>query len=79
MSVIIQNISKVYGAGTQNYVLRINNKVIAYFDHTFEHGLAVCLEKAAAAARDPNRVEIQNQNAVLQAIFDVTKEQKAAR
>lgn len=76
MSVIIQNISKVYGAGKQNYVLRINNKVIAYFDHTFEHGLAVCLEKAAAAARDPNRAEVTNEQGLIGAIIEATRSRK---
>lgn len=76
MSVIIQNISKVFGAGEQRYVLRINNKVIAYFGHKYEQGLAVCLEKAAAAARDPNRAEVQHDNEILQAIFAVTETKK---
>lgn len=51
MAVIIQNISVEYGRGLQQYELRINNKHIAYFEHTFEDGLAVCLEKAALAER----------------------------
>lgn len=73
MSIIIQNVTKErgreYGKGLQDYVLRINQKTIAVFQHTFEDGLAVCLEKAAAAARDPNRFEIQEEREFLMATF----------
>lgn len=73
MSVIIQNISQDkgidYGTGMQHYVLRINNKIIAYFEHNFSDGLSVCLQKAALAAADPNRHEKQVENELLMAIL----------
>ena len=56
MSIIITNITeketnRKYGAGPQRYLLRINNKVICKFEHIFEEGLSVCLQKAAEAVK----------------------------
>jgi hypothetical protein len=36
--------------GVNTYELRINRRVIATFKHKREDGLAICLQKAAAAA-----------------------------
>jgi hypothetical protein len=70
VSIIIQNIDKnLRATGEHDYVLRINQKRIAYFKHNREDGLAVCLEKAAAAARDPHRAEVQDDNEFLMATF----------
>lgn len=40
--------------GVHEYELRINQRVIARFEHKREEGLAVCLQKAAAAAEKAN-------------------------
>lgn len=70
MSIIIQNINhELRASGPHRYVLRINNKVIAYFNHSREDGLATCLRKAGAAAEDPRRQEIQDDNELLMATF----------
>jgi len=51
MSVIITNISE-HGdlTGPNQYLLRINENVVARFDHVREHGLGACLRAAADAA-----------------------------
>ena len=41
----------VYGRGRQIYTLQINDRKLCTFEHTFEEGLATCLEKAAIAAK----------------------------
>ena len=44
MAVIIQNISAHDDmVGRNDYVVRINNQTIAYFDHVRSEGLATCL------------------------------------
>lgn len=65
MSIIIQNVSKKYGSGVQDYELRINRKVIARFRHVYENGLAQCLRNAAAAAADPRRQEVLDEENLL--------------
>lgn len=51
MSIIIQNIDDNPRLdGNHRYQLRINDSVIAEFDHLREEGLSVCLRKAADAA-----------------------------
>jgi len=77
VSIIIQNIDKnLRATGEHDYVLRINQRRIALFKHNREDGLAVCLEKAAAAARDPYRAEVQDDNALLMATFDALSSQR---
>lgn len=49
MSIIIQNM-KGDAFGVCTYQLRINQKVIAEFEHNRPDGLAVCLREAASAA-----------------------------
>jgi hypothetical protein len=49
MSIIIQNM-KGDALGVCTYQLRINQRVIAEFEHSRPDGLAVCLKKAADAA-----------------------------
>lgn len=68
MSVVIQNITeKPSATGPHRYALRINHKVIAYFEHNREDGLAECLRKAAVAATNPRRQEILDNEALLDA------------
>lgn len=74
MSIVIQNISEKYGQGEQDYELRINRKVIARFKHVFADGLGECLRKAAAAADDPNRLEVQLENELLMETFHALSE-----
>ena len=51
--IIIQNISKKYSkTGEQQYVLRINDKVVCHFTHRAGSGLARCLEDAAQEVRE---------------------------
>lgn len=58
MSVIITNISGHDGSSfISRYVVRINDKRIAEFEHFRHEGLATCLRKAADAVEasdDPN-------------------------
>ena len=57
MSVIITNISTHDDLkGNNQYVLKINNRIISYFDHTRSEGLSECLRKAA------DSVPIENEN-----------------
>ena len=56
MAVVIWNISEKrgleYGKGKQIYELSINGiKKFGEFEHNFEDGLSVCLEKAAKCAK----------------------------
>lgn len=81
MSVIISNVTEplnkgVYGRGLQYYILRINRFVLAEFTHRYEDGLAECLRKAAVAAEDPNRVEMQRGKIDLLDYIDLRKEDK---
>ena len=70
MSIIIQNITDVpTSVGSNKYQLRINSTVIAEFYHNREDGLAACLRKAAIAAEDPARLEVQHRNEVLEALL----------
>lgn len=51
MSVIITNISTHSDLeGPNDYVLKINHKVIGYFRHVRSEGLGECLRKAAEVA-----------------------------
>lgn len=54
MSIVITNVSgrERYGKGTQKYEIKIGTKVLASYEHEFEDGLAVCLQKAAEACKD---------------------------
>jgi len=51
MAIIIKNVSEYfdipYGKGSKIYELRINDELISVFNHNFEDGLAVCLQKAS--------------------------------
>ena len=58
MSIIIQNM-KGDALGVCTYQLRINQKVIAEFEHSRPDGLAVCLRKAADAAEQDEREGLQ--------------------
>ena len=49
MSIIIQNM-KGEAFGVCTYQLRINQRIIAEFEHSRPDGLSVCLQKAAQAA-----------------------------
>ena len=49
MSIIIQNMGGS-PLGVCKYQLRINEKIIAEFEHSRPDGLATCLKKAADAA-----------------------------
>lgn len=51
--IAIVNVAKDYKVlvGEQDYEVRINRQVIAKFKHQTEHGLAVCLQKAAEAVK----------------------------
>lgn len=49
MSIIIRNMGG-NPLGVCKYQLRINEKIIAEFEHSRPDGLAVCLKKAADAA-----------------------------
>lgn len=61
MAIIIHNISgdDFDYTGLNKYQVRINQKVIAEFEHTRSDGLAECLRKAAEAVEDDNRIEKQ--------------------
>lgn len=54
MSIVITNVSRLYdkpyGSGEQYYEVRINDKFLFTFTHTFEYGLSKCLEEAAKSA-----------------------------
>ena len=41
-----------YGKGIQKYRVQINHKYIVEFEHVFEDGLSVCLEKASKAVKE---------------------------
>lgn len=72
MAIIIQNISgdNFDYTGINHYQIRINQKVIAEFDHTRSEGLAKCLRLAADAVEDPMRVEKINEYKMLMAMFE---------
>lgn len=72
MAIIIQNISgdNFDYTGINQYQVRINNKVIAEFQHTRSEGLAKCLRLAADAVEDPMRVEKINEYKMLVAMLD---------
>lgn len=56
--IIIQNISDEYSkTGPQQYLVRINDKVIAEFESNTSFGLGECLRNAAIAVEDPDRLE----------------------
>ena len=57
MAIIIQNIGGP-DDGICKYLLRINQKVIAEFDHDRRDDLSVCLTKAATAAKKARLVEM---------------------
>lgn len=51
--IAIVNVSKPpKPIGVNEYELRINHAVVARFEHRREDGLAVCLQKAAAAVEN---------------------------
>ena len=54
MSIIITNITEDHiPDGLNNYVVKINNRVICYFEHVRSYdGLARCLRDAADAVAD---------------------------
>lgn len=71
MSIIIQNVDENFRlTGVHKYVLRINNKVIAHFTHKREDGLAACLRRAADAAEQPGREEVEDSNDLIRAITE---------
>jgi len=51
MAIIIKNVSEFfdlpYGEGNQIYEVKVNSELIFVFNHKFEDGLAVCLQKAS--------------------------------
>jgi len=54
VSVIITNVSENDDLeGENDYILRINDRVIASFKHIRSEGLAACLRRAADAAESP--------------------------
>lgn len=61
MAVIIQNISTHNDlTGRNDYVVRINNQTIAYFDHIRAKGLATCLRLAADAVDEAERSAVNS-------------------
>jgi hypothetical protein len=71
MSIIIHNISgdDFDVTGLNKYQVRINQKVIAEFEHTRSDGLAECLRKAAIAVEQPDRLENTNDKELLEFII----------
>jgi hypothetical protein len=70
VSIVIQNMSTDSRAtGPHDYEFRINRNTIAKFVHNREDGLAECLRKAALAAEDPNRYEVQRKREALDRIL----------
>jgi hypothetical protein len=58
VSIVISNIDpKPRTRGRHRYVLRINNMVIAYFNHNRHESLATCLRRAANAAAKAKQKE----------------------
>jgi hypothetical protein len=58
MPIIIENITDVpTSQGSNQYRIRVNQKVIAEFSHMREQGIAECLRRAAEACEDPKRIE----------------------
>lgn len=70
--IIIHNISgdNFDYTGINHYQVRINQKIIAEFDHKRSDGLAECLRLAADAVEDPMRVEKINEYKMLVAMFE---------
>ena len=74
MAIIVHNITEggIDYAGINKYQVRINQKVIAEFEHLRTDGLAVCLRKAADAVENPDRLEIKNEAALFAALFETS-------
>jgi hypothetical protein len=72
MAIIIHNVSgdNFDYVGINKYQVRINQKVIAEFEHTRSDGLAKCLRLAADAVEDPLRVEKLAEYELLKAMMD---------
>ncbi len=75
MSIIIQNITREQiPVGENQYVCRINDKVICYFNHDRSYnGLAQCLRDAADAveaqgARQDDQIDIEEVIAAMDAL-----------
>ncbi len=47
--IAIVNVSETYKKGIQTYEVRINREVITTFQHDYNDGLAICLQRAADA------------------------------
>ena len=71
MSIIIHNISgdAFDEFGLNKYQVRINQKVIAEFDHVRSLGLAACLRMAAEAVEQADRLEVTNDKELLEYII----------
>jgi hypothetical protein len=52
----------IYGIGEQLYSLQINTKILIWFYHNYEEGLATCLRNAADAFElyEINKKEIEH-------------------
>lgn len=75
----IVNVTKeAQSTGPHRYALMINRDVLGYFIHNREDGLAVCLEKAAEAARKSERNEIVNMFIALDKIHEREKQRVKA-
>ena len=58
MPIIIENITDVpTSKGSNKYRIRVNEKVIAEFNHIREEGISECLRRAAEACEDPKNIE----------------------
>lgn len=58
MSIIIKNVSPSHVKDNEpnEYILRINDRIVAEFEHIRDDGLAVCLRKAAEALEKKEQV-----------------------
>jgi hypothetical protein len=74
MSIIIHNISgdDFDATGLNKYQVRINQKVIAEFEHTRSDGLATCLRMAADAVEKTDRLENTNDKELLDFILSIS-------
>lgn len=59
--ITIQNVSKEFHDGVQDYELKINRKLICTFQHKRSDGLVKCLKRAAKAVAESNDVLTKDQ------------------
>ena len=73
MAIIVHNITEggIDYSGINKYQVRINQKVIAEFEHLRTDGLATCLRKAADAVENPSRLEMKYEAELFAALFEI--------